>query len=86
MAKAVVASIDDNRLTARIKSWPNRTKDFYNDVRTEMKKVSSPNRKEIQATTSVVIVTVFVFGLYFWVVDGTINRLLEPVFRYFGQH
>jgi preprotein translocase subunit SecE len=86
MAKAVVASIDDNRLTARIKGWPQRTKDFYNDVRTEMKKVTTPTVKEVQATTAVVIVTVFLFGIYFWVVDGTINRLLEPVFRYFGQH
>jgi preprotein translocase subunit SecE len=85
MAKAVVASIDDNRLTARLKSWPQRTKDFYNDVRTEMKKVTTPTVKEIQATTSVVIVTVFLFGVYFWVVDGAINRVLEPVFRYFGQ-
>ena len=86
MAKAVVASISDNRLTARIKSWPHRTKSFYNDVRTEMKKVTAPTLKEVQATTSVVIVTVFLFGVYFWVVDGTINRLLEPVFRFFGQH
>jgi preprotein translocase subunit SecE len=86
MAKAVVASIDDNRLTARIKGWPQRTKDFYNDVRTEMKKVTTPSLKEVQATTAVVIVTVFLFGIYFWVVDGAINRVLEPVFRYFGQH
>jgi preprotein translocase subunit SecE len=55
-------------------------------VRTEMKKVTTPTIKEVQATTSVVIVTVFLFGIYFWVVDGTINRMLEPVFRYFGQH
>ncbi len=86
MAKAVVASADDNKLSARIKSWPQRTKDFYNDVRTEMRKVTAPGLKEVQATTTVVIITVFVFGLYFWIVDGVINRLLEPVFRYFGQH
>jgi len=85
MAKALVASIDDNRLTTRIKHWPRRTKEFYNDVRTEMKKVTTPTMKEIQATTSVVIITVFLFGIYFWVVDGVINRMLEPVFRYFGH-
>ena len=85
MAKAVVASADDNKLSARIKSWPQRTKEFYGDVRTEMRKVTSPGVKEIRATTTVVIITVFVFGLYFWIVDGVINRVLEPVFRYFGQ-
>ncbi len=86
MAKAIVASADDNKLSARIKSWPQRTKDFYSDVRTEMRKVTSPGIKEIRATTTVVIITVFVFGVYFWIVDGVINRILEPVFRYFGQH
>jgi len=86
MAKAIVASADDNKLSARIRSWPQRTKDFYSDVRTEMRKVTSPGIKEIRATTTVVIITVFVFGLYFWIVDGVINRILEPVFRYFGQH
>jgi preprotein translocase subunit SecE len=85
MAKAVVASADDNKLSARIKSWPQRTKDFYSDVRTEMRKVTSPGVKEIRATTTVVIITVFVFGFYFWIVDGVINRLLEPVFRYFSR-
>ena len=85
MAKAIVASADDNKLSARIRSWPQRTKDFYSDVRTEMRKVTSPGIKEIRATTTVVIITVFVFGLYFWIVDGVINRVLEPVFRYFGR-
>ena len=27
----------------RIKSWPERVKTFYNDVRTEMKKVTAPS-------------------------------------------
>ena len=42
MAKAIVASIDDNRLTARIKQLAAADEDFYNDVRTEMKKVTTP--------------------------------------------
>ena len=43
---------------------------FLGDVRAEMRKVVWPARKEVQATTTVVLVTVFVFALYFWVVDG----------------
>jgi preprotein translocase subunit SecE len=42
---------------------------FLGDVRNEMRKVSSPNIKEVRATTTVVIITVFVFGLYFFLVD-----------------
>jgi preprotein translocase subunit SecE len=37
------------------------------DVRAEMRKVVTPSRKEVQATTTVVLVTVFLFGFYFWV-------------------
>ena len=60
---------EQNELTTTIKSWPERVKTFYNDVRTEMKKVTAPSFKEIQSTTVVVIITVFIFGLYFGIVD-----------------
>jgi preprotein translocase subunit SecE len=43
---------------------------FLRDVRAEMKKVVAPSAKEVRVTTSVVIVAVFLFGLYFFLVDG----------------
>ncbi len=46
-------------------SWPRRVKSFYNDVRTEMRKVTTPSRKEVQATTTVVLVAIFVFRRVF---------------------
>jgi preprotein translocase subunit SecE len=70
----------------RIKSWPERIKAFYSDVRTEMKKVTSPSRKEVQGTTTVVIITVFIFGLYFWLVDLAISNTLERMLHYFSRH
>ena len=39
-------------------TWSNFTS-FLSDVRAEMQKVVTPTRKEVQATTSVVIFTVF---------------------------
>ena len=82
-----MASIaEQNALTASIKSWPERIKTFYNDVRTEMKKVTAPSFKEVQSTTAVVIITVFLFAAYFWVVDFVIGRGIDSVFRYFGHH
>ena len=63
----------------KIKSWPERTKTFYNDVRTEMKKVTTPSRKEVQGTTTVVIITVFIFAGYFWVIDSIIGKTLEKL-------
>ncbi len=58
--------------------WTNATR-FLSDVRAEMRKVVAPTRKEVQATTSVVIVTVFLFGLFFFVVDLIFNRALHEL-------
>lgn len=70
----------------RLKSWPERIRNFYHDVRTEMKKVTAPSLKEVRATTAVVIVTVFLFAAYFWAVDLVIGKGIDSVFRYFGHH
>jgi preprotein translocase subunit SecE len=76
MAKTALATNDPaneskaNQLTGRAtQSWAN-ARSFLTDVRSEMRKVVTPSRKEVQATTTVVLVTVFIFALYFWVVDG----------------
>ena len=83
MAKsAAIEPVHESRLGA-LKEWPQRAKSFYNDVRTEMKKVTTPSRKEVQATTVVVIITVFLFGAYFWLVDNTIARIIDTVMRHF---
>ncbi len=82
MAKSIAAAADDS-FGGRVKSWPERVKVFYNDVRTEMKKVTAPGLKEVQATTAVVIITVFLFGLYFWIIDNVIGRGIDSLFRYF---
>ena len=52
-------------------------------ARLEMKKVTTPSRKEVQGTTVVVIITVFLFGAYFWLVDNTIARIIDTVMRHF---
>ncbi len=67
----------------RAKAWPERVKTFYNDVRSEMRKVSAPSLKEVQGTTTVVIITVFLFGLYFWMVDNAIGGGVNYLFKYF---
>jgi preprotein translocase subunit SecE len=83
MANSIAAAGGD--FGDRIKSWPERIKSFYNDVRTEMKKVTSPSRKEVQATTAVVIITVFLFAAYFWLVDLAISNSLDKFLHYFAQ-
>jgi preprotein translocase subunit SecE len=84
MANSIVSAGGD--FGDRMRSWPERIKAFYGDVRTEMKKVTSPSLKEVQATTTVVIITVFLFAFYFWLVDLAIQNSLERMLHYFSRH
>jgi len=70
----------------RLKLWPERVKSFYNDVRTEMRKVTAPSWKEVRGTTAVVVVTVFIFGVYFFVIDNVIQKGVSFLYSYFGGH
>ena len=69
----------------KIKVWTESTKQFYNDVRSEMKKVSWPARQEVIGTTVVVVVAVFFFGLYLGLVDVLLDRGLQWVLSYFTR-
>ena len=63
--------------------WDNTTR-FLSDVRAEMRKVVAPTRKEVESTTFVVLVTVFIFGFFFFVVDLIFNRALQLVLAKLG--
>jgi preprotein translocase subunit SecE len=73
MAKAAMMTRDEQSLGGRLKQFPARTKGFLSDVRNEMRKVTFPSRKEVQATTVVVIITVILFGVYFFAIDQAIG-------------
>jgi preprotein translocase subunit SecE len=64
-------------------AWNKLTR-FLSDVRAEMRKVVAPTRKEVEATTSVVIITVFIFGFFFFVVDLVYNRALQLILTRLG--
>ena len=57
---------------------------FLSDVRAEMRKVVAPTRKEVQTTTSVVIITVFLFGFFFFVVDMVFSRAVHQILARLG--
>ena len=79
MAKAATVIRDERSLGGRLKQFPERTKGFFSDVRNEMRKVTFPSFKEVRATTTVVIITVFLFALYFWAIDFGIGKSIEWV-------
>jgi preprotein translocase subunit SecE len=51
-----------------------------------MRKVVSPSRAEVQTTTIVVLVTVFIFAGYFWLVDNIIGRGIEALLHNLSKH
>jgi preprotein translocase subunit SecE len=74
------SSTEPNMIEKTVGVWKEFTQ-FLSDVRGEMRKVVTPSRKEVEATTTVVIVAVFIFGLYFFLVDSVfafgLDRLLK---------
>ena len=73
MAGQIVETPKPSTLEA-MKLWPQQTKSYFEDLRQEMRRVTWPSRAQVQATTLVVILTVFAFAAYFKLVDEVINR------------
>ena len=69
-----------NQLTGSI----TRAADFLRDVRSEMRKVTTPSREEVQTTTTVVIITVFAFAAYFYIVDAVLSRGVQSLLHWLG--
>jgi preprotein translocase subunit SecE len=65
--------------TGNVTSGWGRFTSFLGDVRSEIRKVVAPSRKEVQATTTVVIITVFLFGLYFWLTDMVFSTAVRQI-------
>jgi len=70
---------------ADVKVWIQSTKDYVHELQQEMKRVTWPNRKQVEATTGVVIFSVFAFAAYFWVVDGVLHAGVDRILRFFAR-
>jgi len=81
MAKAITVS-DARSVTPQWRQQPERFWNFLKEVRSEMHKVVTPSRQEVQTTTTVVIITVFLFAAYFYVIDGICNRIIQALLAY----
>jgi preprotein translocase subunit SecE len=90
MAKAALATNEERSgspqksSTNQITAYWTRTVDFLKDVRNEMRKVVTPSRSEVQSTTTVVIVAVFVFAAFFYVVDSIFGSALKWLLHWLG--
>ena len=72
------------RARESVTGWWGRSRRFLVEVRQEMGRVTWPSRKEVYATTLVVILFSVVMGVYLWLVDLTLGKGLSWVYRLFG--
>jgi preprotein translocase subunit SecE len=67
-----------------ITGWWSNTRTFLTEVRNEMRRVTWPSRREVYATTLVVLLTAMFFGVYLWGLDLALDRIVRWVFRLSG--
>jgi len=73
-----------SNFTGNVTSVWGRFTGFLGDVRSEVRKVVAPSRKEVESTTTVVIITVFVFGFFFWVTDLVFSNGITQILHRLG--
>ena len=77
-AKRRGADSEPNMFDKVVGVWKDFTR-FLSDVRAEMRKVVAPSRKEVEVTTTVVVITVFLFGVFFFAVDLVFKNIMSAL-------
>ena len=90
MNKMPVKEINDPKKPPKswlesVKEWPAITKNYIAELKLEMKRVTWPNRKQVESTTAIVILTVFAFAAYFKVVDSVLGQAIAGVQKAFTK-
>jgi preprotein translocase subunit SecE len=69
----------------QVSGWLGRVRRFIADVRAELGRVTWPTRREVWATTIVVILVSILFGVYLFGVDLLLSAGVAWVFRQVGS-
>jgi preprotein translocase subunit SecE len=85
MAIAQIQECDEGNFLQRASTWPIGVKNYFEELQTEMKRVTWPSWKQVRATTIVVIVAVFAFAAYFAVIDEIFLNLINKLFNAFTK-
>ena len=76
-----IQTTDSGNFIQRATSWPARTKNYFQELQMEMRRVTWPSWKQVRATTTVVIIAVFAFAAYFQVVDAVVGNAIQKLFN-----
>ena len=79
---AIIDNVKD--AGGNVTGWWGTLKTFLAEVRNELKRVTWPSRKEVYATTIVVILTSIFFGVYLFILDYGLNSAFQWIFKRFG--
>jgi len=58
-----------------------KTTEFLANVRSELRKVTWPTRKDTYASTVVVIALVLVVAVFLWVIDSALSTMIRFLLR-----
>jgi preprotein translocase SecE subunit len=56
---------------------------YASEVKIETKRVTWPGMQEVYGTTVMVILTTFLFGIYFWLCDTVFQYTVSHALKYF---
>ena len=76
-AKAMAEEIGNS------KNFLEQARTYFSEVRTEMKRVTWPNKQEIYGITVMVILTTFIFGAYFYATDHLFSYIVGRILKHF---
>ena len=85
MASAQIQEGDGGNFIQRASTWPAGVKNYFEELQTEMRRVTWPSWKQVRATTIVVIIAVFAFAAYFAVIDQIFLSLINKLFNAFTK-
>ena len=83
MSSVATETARDSGSEGRGTGWLSTSRSFLTEVRNEMRRVTWPSRREVYATTLVVILTSGFFGLYLWGIDLALSAAVAAVYRMF---
>ena len=68
----------------QVSGWFGRARKFIADVRAELGRVTWPTRREVWATTVVVILVSLLFCIYLYSVDLFLSWFVQKLFTWLG--
>jgi preprotein translocase subunit SecE len=69
----------------QVSGWYGRARRFLTEARAELGRVTWPTRREVWATTVVVILISLLIGLYLYVVDLGLSWVVAKIFDWAGR-